>query len=79
MEEKELINLKEYMNYLRNLKLVLVNGKMIKDKSSVSRTNVVTTIEKVETKKEEKDINEILNNVCNLKLEIKGSKVKKLG
>lgn len=68
----------KHIDYLCNLKLILVNGKMIKDLHSIDN-NESKIEESKEKNLETKDFKETLNNICNLQLDTSSGKVKKIG
>lgn len=79
IENQETKDFNELINYLCNLKLMLINGKMVKDESPVIKyVPQIKELTKEEIEAEKKSLEEDFNNLCNLKLEISGGKAKKL-
>lgn len=77
-------NISECINYLCNLKLQLVNGRMIKVEEEIKVEDINENKEITEIKNEmvdetlvQRNMKEILSEVCNLQLEISNGRAKK--
>lgn len=78
MKEQNTNNFKDTINYLCNLRLILVNNRMVQDTRPINEN--VSKLGKIEEQNSEpRDFKEMLNNICNLQFEISNGKVKKIG
>jgi len=79
--EKTQTDISECINYLCNLKLQLVNGRMVKVEEETKlediNENNESKIEMIDKTLVQKNMKEILSEVCNLQLEISNGRAKK--